>query len=59
MKKQYIEPQVDFNDYIGPLMQNMDVGSTPDDEGEILGKDRNDDFEGSSEESKDWTNGLW
>ena len=47
MKKQYIEPQVYLNDYVGPLM--MDVGSDPDDEGDILGKDRKDDFENGSD----------
>ena len=60
MKKQYIEPQVDFNEYLDPIMQqtNIGVGSTPDDEGEILGKDR-DDFGSESEDNKDWSNGLW
>ena len=58
MKKQYIEPQVYLNDYVGPLMQSMEVGSTPDDEGEILGKDRKDDFE-TEGENKGWSDGLW
>ena len=59
MKKQYIEPQAYLNDYVGPLMQSMDVGSTPDDDGEILGKDRKDDFENGSDENKGWSDGLW
>ena len=59
MKKQYIEPKTFLNDYIEPIMEQIGVGSEPGDNDEILGKDRKDDFENSSEESKDWTDGLW
>ncbi len=57
MKKQYIAPQTYLNDYIAPLMEEIGVGSNPN-EDDILGKDRNEDF--LEDEQKDsWSNGLW
>ena len=59
MKKEYITPEMLLADYVGPLMENIGVGSNPDDKGDILGKGRKDDFEEEQGGNDSWSKGLW
>lgn len=56
--KKYIEPQVFWNENVEPLMENIGVGSNPDDEGDILGKERGYDDD-VKKETDTWSDGLW
>lgn len=56
--KKYIEPQVFWNENVEPLMENIGVGSKPDDEGDILSKERGYDDD-VKQETDSWSDGLW
>ena len=56
--KKYIEPQVFWNENVEPLMENIGVGSKPDEDEPILGKERGDDNE-FQKEADSWSDGLW
>ena len=56
--KKYIEPQVFWNENVEPLMENIGVGSKPDDEGDILSKERGYDDD-VKKETDSWSDGLW
>ena len=55
--KKYIEPQVFWNENVEPLMENIGVGSEPN-EDDILSKERGYDDE-FKKESDSWSDGLW
>jgi len=56
--KKYIEPQVFWNENVEPLMENIGVGSEPNEDEPILGKERGDDNE-FQKEADSWSDGLW
>ena len=56
--KKYIEPEMRWHNPKEPLMQTMDVGSTPD-KGDILGKERWDSESDVDKETDSWNDGLW
>lgn len=57
--KKYIEPEMRWHNPKEPLMDNIGVGSNPDDDGEILGKGRWDSESDIDKETDSWNDGLW
>lgn len=56
--KKYIEPEMRWHNPKEPLMENIGVGSNPD-EGDILGKGRWDSESDVDKENDSWNDGLW